>query len=122
MKFISDDRNYDPYMQYLESVKGIMPRHMFEFASNIENHNLESPNSLHDSWLQYWRISEVAKHAPRRTGRVQIEACFLGPRHDRYIYLHYKNVGKHSIGAGYERALRHGDLLVHELTIAPDGV
>ena len=121
MKFITEDRNYDPYLQYLESVKNVMPHHMFEFASNMENHNLTSPNSLHDSWLEYWRISEIDK-GDRRVRRLQIEACFLGPMHDRHIYLHYKNVERHSITVGYDRAPRHGDLLVHELVVVPEGV
>jgi hypothetical protein len=101
MKYITDSgrfgRDWNPYWRYLASMKGIMPDHLFEFASNEENHNLTSPNSLHDSWLEYWRISELSKHGDRRVRRSQIEGCFLGPMHDRYIYLDYKGVEKHSI-------------------------
>lgn len=125
MKYISDGKrgwDHRPYWQYLESVKGAMPAHMFEFASNDEHHNLTSPNSLHDSWLEYWRIAEIAKQDSHRVRRSQIEACFLGPMHDRYIYLQYTNVERHSITADYDRALQHGDLLVHELAIVREGL
>jgi len=125
VKYISDSkRGWDhcPYWEYLESVKGVMPVHLFEFASNPENHDLTSPNSLHDSWLEYWRIAEIAKEDRHSGRRSQIEACFLGPMHDRHIYMQYKDVEKHSITAGYDRAMQHGDLLVHELAIVREGL
>lgn len=128
MKYISNWRGgYDhrPYWEYLQSVEGTMPTHMFEFASNPENHDLTSPNSLHDSWLEYWRIAEVAEDGRRRFRSLKIDACFLGPMHDRHIYLHYKNVEQHAIMPAYESPYRggqHGDLLVHELVMVREGV
>src|ERR1019366_2605790 len=69
----------------------------------------------------YWRIAEIPTEGRSRR-RTHIEACFLGPMHDRYIYLHYKNVERHTITADHDRALQHGDLLVHEMVIVREGV
>ena len=123
MKYIHDgERGFDhrPYWAYLRSVKEIMPTPLFEFASNPDNHDLTSPNSLHDSWLEHWRVSEIVTGENRRFRDVQIEACFLGPRHDRYIFLTYKNVRQHSISAG--RFFPYGDLLLHEMTIEQENL
>jgi hypothetical protein len=130
LKYISHSRigwNHRPYWQYLESVKDFMPAHLFEFASNPENHDLKSPNSLHDSWLEYWRIAETAKNNSKGERSSQIDACFLGPKHDRYIHFTYKNVEKHAVEYAGEltispRQTPHGDLLVHELAIVREGV
>jgi hypothetical protein len=51
----------------------------------------------------------------------------LGPTHDRHIYLKYKNVEKNSISCPDEfilppRGAPHGDLLIHELAIAREGL
>jgi hypothetical protein len=129
MKFIIDGKfglDHRPYWEYLSSIESRMPAHLFAFASNPEHHDLESPNSLHDSWLEYWSISET-KNEGRSDRSACIDACFLGPRHDRYIYLRYKNVEKHGVhGAGEltspPRQTSHGDLLVHEMTIVREGL
>jgi hypothetical protein len=69
MKYVSGGgRGFDqrPYWQYLRSVDKQMPTHLFDFASNQENHNFTNPNSLHDSWL---KISEVAMGEKHRKER-----------------------------------------------------
>jgi hypothetical protein len=122
MKYIADgERGFDhePYWRYLDSVEGIMPPHLFKFASNPENHD-GSPNSLHDSWLEYWNVLERVIGDKPKFRELQIEACFLGSRHDRRIHLHYGNVQRHSISAG--RFSTHGDLLIHELAIEAAGL
>jgi len=99
---------------------------LFEFASNPENHDLSSPNSLHDAWLEQWCIAEVSLSNERRKRLVEINARFLGPRHDRHIFLTYKNVGRYTMQnpEEFEMAphIAHGDLLIHELTIIQDGL
>jgi hypothetical protein len=102
-----------------------MPAHLFEFASNPENHDLRSRNSLHDCWLEYWRIAETPRQ--ERVQNIQIESCFLGAYHDRRIYLTYGNVhGYRMKGPDHlppsPRHESHGDLLVHELTMEREGL
>jgi hypothetical protein len=89
--------DYRPYLRYLESVKHLMPAHLFAFAANPENFNLSSPNSLHDAWLEEWSIAEVALRNGRKKRLIEIKACFLGPQHDRHIFLTYKNVGGYAM-------------------------
>ena len=120
MRFIDDDRNYDAYFQYLDEIKGRMLPHIHAFASDVNHHILTSPNSLHDCWIEYWKICEVVVGEKRGERRVDIEACLLGQMHDRHIHLHYKDVRKHTITANHKSG--YGDLLVHELTIGDDGL
>jgi hypothetical protein len=117
MKFIGDERNYDPYFQYLDKVQGSMLPHIHAFASDVNHHNLTSPNSLHDAWIESWKICEVVAGDRRR---VDIEACLLGPMHDRHIHMQYADVRKHAITANHNS--KYGDLLVHELTMGDDGL
>jgi hypothetical protein len=42
--------DHRPYWEYLKTVQ--MPAHIQAFAANEENHDLKSPNSLHDAWLE----------------------------------------------------------------------
>jgi hypothetical protein len=120
MKFIGDERNYDPYFNYLDEMKGRMLPHIHAFASDVNHHNLTSPNSLHDSWIEYWKLCEVVVGEKRSERRLDVEACLLGPMHDRHIYLHYKDVRKHTVAAN--QGSKYGDLLVHELTVGNDGL
>jgi len=105
-----------------------MPAHLFAFAANAENFNLSSPNSLHDAWLEEWSIAEVALPNARKKRLIEIKARFLGPQHDRHIFLTYKNVGRYTMQNPKEFEMPptgrvgHGDLLIHELTIVREGL
>jgi hypothetical protein len=118
--------DYGPYMRYLESVKHVMPIELFAFASNKENYDLNSPNSLHDVWLEEWNVAEVRQSAERLDRLIQINSRFLGPRHDRYICLVYKSVQHYAMHNPEEFGMPprsgHGDLLIHELTIVREGL
>jgi hypothetical protein len=132
MKYISPWRSgwdHRPYWSYLETVKDIMPAELFAFASNPTNHDLSSPNSLHDAWLEEWSIAEVTLPNEKRSKRlIEIRARFLGPQHDRHIYLTYKNVGHYTAHNPEEFAspptgrVGHGDLIIHELTVVREGL
>jgi hypothetical protein len=126
MKYIHNGESgwdFDPYWRYLESVRGTMPPNIFRFASTLDNYN-SSADSLHDSWIEFWKISEVVIGEKRRFRRVNIAACLLGPMHDRLIHLHYTNVERHTIAAsdGQRNAAGYGDLLFHEMTIEANGL
>src|SRR5262245_9020912 len=120
--------DYRPYARYLESVKHLMPAHLFAFAANSENYDLSSPNSLHDAWLEEWSIIEVALPDKRSKRMIEIRARFLGPQHDRHIHLTYKNVGHYTMHNPEEfespptGRVGHGDLLIHELTVVREGL
>jgi hypothetical protein len=121
--------DYRPYLRYLESVKHLMPAHLFAFAANTKNYDLSSPNSLHDALLEEWNIAEVALPNEKRSKRmIEIRVRFLGPQHDRHIRLTYKNVGHYTTQNPEEfespptGRVGHGDLLIHELTIVREGL
>jgi hypothetical protein len=117
----------DLYFTYLESVKERFPPHVYAFASNFKYYSLHDRTSLHDAWLDYLHIIEPAEGARKELRNIEIEACFLGPFHDRRIFLSYKNVTGYSLQTPQELAalpshrVGHGDLLVHELRIHPSG-
>src|ERR1700742_3541208 len=123
MKYIAQVKgswgDYTQYWKYLESVRHCMLPHIFEFASNPDNYDLASPDSLHDAWLESWKIEEIPTSRKKRA--IQIQARFLGPMHDRYIDLTYRNVRRHEI-ASVGNSQQHGDLLVHELRVVSNGI
>src|SRR5882762_9819574 len=112
---------FDLYFTYLESVKERFPPHVYAFASDSKYY------SLHDAWLDYLHIIEPAEGERKELRQIEIEACFLGPLHDRRIFLSYKNVTGYSLQTPQDPAalpthrVGHGDLLVHELRIHPSG-
>jgi hypothetical protein len=119
--FTGNDWQYGPYFVYLESVRRRMPANLYEFASNQHHYDLESPDSLHDSWLRSCNVAEAQAPNTDRHG-LRVEICLLGPRHDRLIHLRYENVGAYSFNNPERYQLPpenggHGDLLVHELLV-----
>jgi hypothetical protein len=129
MKYIVDKGegwDHRPYWLYIDSVRHFMPQHLYECAANEDNHNLESPNSLHDSWLMSWNVSEIPATIDAEERVVLINCALLGSRQDRIIHLRYKSVLSHEIRKR-ERAdslerWGHSDLLVHEIQMIDDGV
>lgn len=121
-------RGYDhrPYWRYLAEMTDQMPPHIYKFASSTENHDLTSPQSLHDAWLDYWTVKEVlaAESASHGHRLLQIEARFLGPQQDRLIYLTYGRVKRYQtkgIASPARDNKGHSDVLIHELTLEADG-
>lgn len=125
MKYIRHDKmgwDHRPYWRYLQDIRDSLPSSLYNFASNPENHDLNNPNSLHDAWLRYIKVTE-ARQVDEKHSVTDISLCFLGPMHDRYINLSYKGVirylltGPNEHGFPSPAVAGHGDLLVHELTI-----
>ena len=119
--------HFDLYFTYLESVKECIPPHVYAFASDSKHYSLHDHASLHDAWLDYLHIIEPAEGERKELRKIEIEACFLGPFHDRRIFLSYKNVTSYSLQTPEaftslpSHRVGHGDLLVHEIRIHPSG-
>jgi len=111
--------DHRPYWLYLESVRDEMPSHIHAFASAAEHHDLSSPSSLHDAWLEQLIVEE--RPALERRRGVQISAQFIGPHHDRHITLAYSEVSFYEL-RGPEAASIHGDILVHEMRVKAPGI
>lgn len=122
MKYIYSDENgihFDRYFEYLQSVEQNLSPHVFQFASNLDHYSLESHSSLHDAWLDYAKVTENAFGDRMQNRAVEIELRFLGPFHDKRIFLNYKEVISYELKAS-ELNGGHGDLWIHELRMTDD--
>jgi hypothetical protein len=117
--------NFDPYFEYLKSVKESLPPHVYAFASDSRHYDLQSHGSLHDAWLESFTISEISGGETRQ---MEARMCLLGPFHDLKIHLHYIGVESYRLDAparsGEARFTHagHGDLLTHEIRLGEDGL
>ncbi len=112
------------YEKYIKSIKSRLSKQVYNFASNSKYYNFENHSSLHDAWLQYFNIKEIAKGKRSQYRRTDIESCYLGPYHDRRIIILYKDVQSifintvHPLWSAHGWA--HGDLITHEVRLDKD--
>jgi hypothetical protein len=124
----SDGIDFDRYAAYLESVQGLMPAHVYRFASDSKYFDLSSRSSLHDAWLEEVSVRELATGKRNEVRKAQIEVRLLGPFHDRRIHLLYDGVASYRwelpSGDGAPRCehTAHGDLYTHEICITANGL
>ena len=113
----------DRYFSYLDTVQGRLPSGVFAFASNPRHYDLESHESLHDAWMEYFTIREPSSGLRKERREIEIECCLLGPYHDLKIVLEYSRVRAYSLTTpeGYRNPpafeAGHGDLLMHEVRL-----
>lgn len=109
------------YFNYLASIRETMPPEVLQFALDQRNYDLTSHQSLHDAWLEWILISEPATGARSEIRSTQIECRFLGPYHDQFIEIKYLGVNAYKLisadQSATNRAVAHGDLLMHEVRI-----
>jgi hypothetical protein len=125
MKYIqtTDDgiATFDKYFDYIESIKARLPKHVYDFASNYKYYNLTDHSSLHDAWLEYFNIREIAEGDRSEIRRIEIESSHLGPFHDCRINIIYKDVQSFSINTVHpplsSNGQAHGDLIMHEVRL-----
>lgn len=87
---------FDEYLKYMKENKDSFPSHVYDFAVDVNRHNLSSPHSLHDSWITSIIIKENRKSERPFDPNMTIEIEFLGQMHDRNIILRYSNVESYS--------------------------
>jgi len=127
VKYIYTDENgfttYDRYFEYLESVRDILPSHIYTFASDSMNYDLSSKSSLHDSWLECLTVKEYELATDKQLRNIDISLLLLGPYHDTNTLLSYSSVKEYSINykaGGTKYTENHGDILVHEIRVESD--
>lgn len=107
------------YFQYIATCRDSLPATVHSFASDVRNFDLLSHQSLHDAWLEWFLIKELASGPRSDLRSIQIECRFLGPYHDLYIELKYLGVVGYKLIApareGIAPTVAHGDLLMHEV-------
>jgi len=118
--------SFDDYKMYMEENRVKFPSHVFEFATDVNRHNLDSPHSLHDSWMTSITIKE--NRNPKRPFNPEptIEIELLGQMHDRAIILNYSGIENYFIeglknpynwGDTYQ-----GDISRHEVRLTEEGL
>jgi len=117
--------SFEEYKKYLDANKEKFPENIFIFASDINRHQLNSPHSLHDSWLTSISIKENREierpFNPKPTIRIEL----LGQMHDRDIVLLYEGVEYYCM-EGIKNLSNwgdtfHGDITSHQVTINARG-
>lgn len=116
------------YSAYIASIKGMIPEHVYAFASDPRHYDQSSPSSLHDSWLESLTVREVAGGERKEIRRMEVTIILLGPFHDRRFHLHYSGVTLYKFCAPPHYVeqrfnhIAHGDLFTHEVRLGHDGL
>ena len=113
--------DFDAYLAYLATVRDRLPAHVAAFAADSRHYSLTDHESLHDAWLESVVVREDARGTRREVRSTAVEIALLGPFHDRTHVLRYAGVRRYEF-AGSAVATGHGDLYVHEVRLARDGV
>lgn len=125
------NQSFDDYKKYMQKNKEKFPKHIYEFALDENRHTLDSPNSLHDSWMTSITIKENRDRAYPFEPQPTIEIKLLGQRRDRDIILSYWGIERYSIEglknpynwgdtfqgdiSCHEVKLSEQDLIIHEI-------
>jgi hypothetical protein len=112
--------DFDAYAAYLATVRDRLPAHVAAFAGDPRHFALDAPETLHDAWLEALAVREPGKGARRDVRATELEVRLLGAFHDRTHRLRYSGVRHYEV-LGAHVAGGHGDLLTHEVRLAPDG-
>ncbi len=118
---------YKKYRDYLESVKGRIPKAAFSFATADWHYNHEDHRCPHDSWLETLTIDEPASGKRSEIRDIKIHARLLGSHHDGHIELTYEKVKSYSLNTPFEFKMPprvdvgHGDWLIDEIRLSDNG-
>ncbi|WP_125564801.1 hypothetical protein [Pseudoalteromonas rubra] len=117
--------SFDDYLEYMRARKGKIPVHVYEFATDVNRHDFESPQSLHDSWVTSINIKEHRNKERPFNPSTTIEIELLGPMHDRNIVLKYEEIESYAFEGTknpYNYAdTYHGDIVCHEVRLTEGG-
>jgi hypothetical protein len=106
--------------------KDRFPVQVYDFAIDVNRHNLDSPHSLHDSWMTSITIKENRNKERPFDPEPSIEIDLLGQMHDRDIILSYSDIESYQIkglknpynwGDTYQ-----GDVSCHEVRLNEEGL
>jgi hypothetical protein len=111
---------WDDYARYIESIRDRLPASAFEFATATWR-NPEDHRSLHDSWVESLVVNEIATGERNSERTTEILVRLLGPYHDGFTTLRYRDVVAFSIDSPHsERG--HGDWLCDEVRLSERGL
>ena len=116
MNIIKDYYNFQDYLNYLDGIKSYLSPEIIDFATDVKNYDLSSPNSLHDAWLENISINEISSGERKEKRCTEVVLHLLGPQHDRSINLTYSNVLHLNLNNNDELLLGWGDLINHNFS------
>lgn len=105
---------YTRYYSYLQSLKGILPQRVYDFAVAEWKYDFQDPRCLHDSWVKKLEVSESGVGARNEVREHDIFIDLLGAYHDRIIHLRYIRVSSHSLVSPKSES-GYGDWLLDEV-------
>lgn len=88
------------YCAYLESVKDLLPRSAFEFASASWHYDFSDHRSPHDGWIEELVIREHASGEKKENRLLEIFVRLFAAYHDGHIELRYSEVRDYSLTSG----------------------
>jgi len=107
-----EGEDFEKYLEYLGTIKGKLPRDIFEFISDPNRHDF-GEDSLHDSWL---KSVECSHNFETRTADITL--TLLGAYHDRIFRLNFRNVSQYKF---FQQMLDSDrDLITYEVCIEED--
>ena len=129
MKFLLDypgggpeevSQSFRSYWAYLESVRELLPKSAYEFATAPWHYDHSHHRCPHDSWLETMTVSEPASGDRRENRHVEILIRLLGAFHDGYLELLYPQVQAYSFAGGFgkTKGVAHGDWLMDEVRLS----
>ena len=89
--------SFDEYIAYLKQNESHFPKHVYEFASDVNRHTLTNPHSLHDSWVTSICFRENRNPNRPFSPKPNLELVLLGQMHDRDILLNYEEVEEYDL-------------------------
>ena|ERR1051325_1449432 len=127
MKYIYDDQSgtthFQRYFEYLQRIRGKLPKSLYEFAADQSRYALNDPRTMHDSWLVSITVHEGSASGDNRR-LMTIDLKLLGPYHDRHFDLRYGDVLTYQFDmpkkTNLPPATGHGDLLYQEFRLTDD--
>jgi hypothetical protein len=126
-----DDREeiqacFRKYRDYLESIKGRLPKSTLEFATADWHYNPEDHRCPHDSWVESVLIEEQSEGKRKEIRWNNIKLLLLNAFHDGHIDITYERVsnysfkklsGKSEINPN-SNIVGHGDWLYDEIALS----
>ena len=117
MKFYSHEKHAflaDAYLAHIKNIKDKLPESVYEYASDVRHYDLQSVQSLHDSWLEEFSVNEEFTGVRKEVRQTKVKLKLLGSFHDHHIYIEYNTVSNISMNSKQPSIEGWGDLLAHE--------
>jgi hypothetical protein len=114
------------YRAYLERVAARFPPGAYAFATASWHYDPSDHKCPHDAWVDSVGVVERGTGSRAEVREVDMTIRLLGAYHDGFLVLRYVGVCGYAMealdtGTGTHRQRGHGDWLVDEITLTPDG-